>query len=222
MTGDYLSTGDLRKILEQLLSNEVRALLKPAGFTKSGRTFRRVRGPLYDMINFQASVHNGVTTEHSFFVNVGIGSTEVDTVHLNWPDRSGPYREYILDRRWGQLVPHLPAYARFDAATDLKLFADLVVDGLDRVLTVLDGIDTTAALMRWAIEHNWLHNMEKTCAYLTAVEDVGSLRRYISDLRARFADDNRWPSFNRKLVQVCGRWVPALIEGGLLDAAEHG
>jgi len=54
--------------------------LKSRGFTKSGTTFSRTRGPLYDVINFQGDRWNGVTAWHGFFVNVGVGSADVDAV----------------------------------------------------------------------------------------------------------------------------------------------
>ncbi|PQM45147.1 hypothetical protein C1Y40_04688 [Mycobacterium talmoniae] len=215
---EYLSrTGVLRQTLEQLLSTHVRSFLKPRGFTKSGRTFRRARGPLYDLINFQGSKWNGVTPQHSFFVNVGVGSTDMDAVYLEWPDSRKPPREYVLDRRWERLVPQLPSEVGFDETTDLELFADLLIDGLARVLTCIDAIDTTRALAQWAIDHNLLHHMEKTCSYLASTNDLESLATYVTALRDRFSDDIRWQSFNRKLIEVAGPWASILIGRGLLD-----
>lgn len=217
MTEYFSHASVLRQTLEHLLSGEVRAFLKPSGFAKSGRTFRRARYPLYDLINFQGSKWNGITTEHSFFVNVGVGSTEMDTVYLGFRNNRKPNCEYVLDRRWEQLISRLPSLISFEATTDLDRFAKKLIDGLDRVLAVMDGIDSTQALARWAIGRNGLQHMEKTCSYLVAIEDIEALTSYVTALRERFGDDNRWSFFNRSLIDVSGRWAPTLIEQNLLD-----
>ena len=68
----------LKRAYEWVLSDEVAPTLQSHGFTRSDNTFRRSRGALYDVINFQANWNNSVTPWYGFFVNVGIGSTDVD------------------------------------------------------------------------------------------------------------------------------------------------
>ena len=68
----------LRRSFEAMLSGAVDAFLAERGFERLGNDFDRHRGPLRDRINFQNNWHNGVTPWHGFFVNVGVGSAEVD------------------------------------------------------------------------------------------------------------------------------------------------
>lgn len=221
MSDDPASADTLRRALNRLLSLRVRPFLRTHGFTKTGRTFRRERHPLYDMINFQGDRWNGVTPQHSFFVNVGVGSTEIDAVHCEWPDRT-PAREYILDRRWGRLIPDLPGATSFDADTDLDVFADRLIHDLARLLDVVDSIDSSPTLARWAADNNLLHHMEKTCRFLVATGDTDTLTTYVITLRERLREDSRWTSFNRQLVQVTDRYAAGLISRGLLDPVELG
>ncbi len=62
-----------------MVSADVGPFLRARGFDVSGTSFERERGPLYDTINFQDDWHNGTMSWHGFFVNVGIGSAEIDT-----------------------------------------------------------------------------------------------------------------------------------------------
>ncbi|WP_396909931.1 DUF4304 domain-containing protein [Mycolicibacterium sp.] len=221
MNGEYISrAAALRNALESVLSNNVRPLLKSHGFAKSGRTFRRSRGPLYDMINFQGSKWNGVAPHYGFFVNVGVGSSEMDAVYCSRPDAGEPMREYVLDRRWETLVPDVPSEVAFDETTDMDMFADTLCTNLTRVLTTIDAIDTTAVLTQWAIDNSWLHRMEKTCAYLAATDDSDRLVAYVSKIRNRFGDSARWPKLNRTLLDVTGPLAPSLQQLRVLDPAD--
>jgi hypothetical protein len=72
----------LKWAFELMLATDVRPFLGARGFTQRDNAFRRSRGHLYDVIGFQANWHNGNTPSHGYFINVGIGSTEVDST---WP-----------------------------------------------------------------------------------------------------------------------------------------
>ncbi|WP_232423266.1 DUF4304 domain-containing protein [Mycobacterium sp. 155] len=71
--------GSLQRAYEAMVSADVGPFLRARGFDVSGTSFERERGPLYDTINFQDDWHNGTMSWHGFFVNVGIGSAEIDT-----------------------------------------------------------------------------------------------------------------------------------------------
>jgi hypothetical protein len=218
---EYVSrAAALRRALDQLLSVQVRPFLKARGFAKSGRTFRRARDPLYDMINFQGSWWNGVAPSSTCFVNVGIGSTEIDAVYPGRSNDRKPTPEYVVDCRWERLVPGVPAELSFDETTDLESFAAGIVDGLGRVLAVIDPLDTTEFLATWAVEHNLMHRMEKTCSYLTAAGNTGLLTTYITKLRGTFHGEVTWPFLNRRLIAATGSLALQFIEQGLLDADE--
>lgn len=110
----------LRPQFDLLLSEGVGPFLGSMGFTQHGTKFVRYRGPIYDVIGFQNDWHNDVPW-HGFFVNVGVGSREVDEV---WP---GPCPQppigFLFDRRWESVVPDLPYEPRFDRDTNMKEFA---------------------------------------------------------------------------------------------------
>lgn len=208
----------LRRVLDELLSQQVRPFLKSHGFIKSGRTFRRTRGPLYDMINFQGSYYNNVHPWSSFFVNVGVGSTEMDAVHLGQANDRTPTHEYVLNRRWESLVSSVPSEVCFDTDTDIDEFADMLIDSLDRMLPVLDAIDDTDSLVGYAVSHNLLHRMEKTCRYLVATRNTNLLGIYLNTLRNQFHNESRWELFNRQLINAIGPSALTFIEQGLLDS----
>ncbi|MBN3458017.1 DUF4304 domain-containing protein [Mycobacterium sp. DSM 3803] len=199
-----------RRRFEVLLSEDVRPFLKARGFTRSGRAFRRQRGPLYDVVDFQGNRWNGVTPWHGFFVNIGVGSADVDAVCER------PL--CLLSRRWEGVVENLPHELAFDDTTDMTAFAERLCEGLDQVLVVIEKITTTDELVRWAIANNKLAAMEHTCAYLAATDDIDALTEYISALREQFGHQPRWEIFNSQLTEATGSWSETLVERGVLDA----
>lgn len=84
--GEGTVNGSLQRAYEAMVSADVGPLLHTGGFDISDPNFRRERGSLYDVIDLQADWHNGTMSWHGFFVNVAIGSTEVD---IACPDRTG-------------------------------------------------------------------------------------------------------------------------------------
>ena len=208
----------LERQFELLLSKRVRPFLRADGFTKANKSFRRSRGSLYDMIGFQANWHNGVTPSHGYFVNVGIGSAEVDAV---WPGpRPQPPNGFLFDRRWESVVPELPYEIRFNHTTDMSEFADALCEGLGRVVAVLDEFDCTSTLVRHAVDHNLLIQYERTCCYLAAIGDVDTLTEYVGLLHDRFGHQDRWAIFNREISRATGALTSTLVGLGLLDPVE--
>lgn len=209
----------LRRAFDAVLSEGVRPFLRSRGFAKSGRTFRRTRGPVHDMINFQGNKWNSVTPHHGFFVNVGVGSSEIDAAYnAQRKDGTSPTSAgYILETRWESLVPDAPKEVTFDETTDMINFADMLCTNLDRVLAVIDPIDTTAALAQWAISNKSLHRMARTCSYLAVIGDTESLTHYVSIARERFGDSPRWPVVGREICDATGAAGRSLQDQGLLD-----
>lgn len=99
----------------------------------------------------------------------------------------------------------------------MVLFAELFIGALRRLLDVIDPIDSSPALAHWAVQRNLLNRMEKVCAYLAATDDLDALAGYVSKIRKRLADDRRWPTINRHILDALGPVGPAFIEQGLLD-----
>ncbi|WP_232006299.1 DUF4304 domain-containing protein [Mycobacterium sp. 852013-50091_SCH5140682] len=52
--GEGTTDGSLQRAYETMVSADVGPFLQARGFDVSGSSFQRERGPLYDMINFQA------------------------------------------------------------------------------------------------------------------------------------------------------------------------
>ena len=202
----------LRETLEWMLADRVRPHLKARGFTKSGRTFRRKRYPLWDTINFQGSKWNSVTPYSGFFVNIGVGSIEIDAAQQH-SNAQVP----IFDRRWERVVPELPDQVTFDQHSDVQLLAGTICHGLTQVLAVVDGFTTTAELVNWAVAHNKLHRMEQVCRYLAATGDIPLLSAYIDSLREQFGDQSRWAIFNRQLTEATDSYSAELVQLGILD-----
>ncbi|WP_082949893.1 DUF4304 domain-containing protein [Mycobacterium sp. ACS4331] len=210
----------LRWKMEELLSHDVRKFLKAEGFSKAGYTFRRSRAPLWDSINFQPSKWNRATPHYGFFVNVGVGSTEIEDAQRELGVFTAPLS--IFDRRWENVVPDVPDEVTFDAGTDMPAFATELCDDLRRVLTSVEGFTTTAELVQWAVAHNKLHRMQPVCSYLAANDDIDMLSAYIDSLRTQFGHQDRWEIFNSQLVVAAGRRGANLVRLGILDEpCEH-
>ncbi len=205
----------LRWRMEELLSGDVRECLKAQGFSKAAYTFRRTRAPLWDSMNFQPSRWNRVTPHYGFFVNVGVGSTEIEDAQRELGVFTAPLS--IFERRWENVVPDLPCEVTFDAGTDMAAFATELCDDLRRALTVIEGFTTTAELVQWAVSHNKLHRMQPVCSYLAANDDIDTLAAYIGSLRAQFGHQDRWKIFNRQLIEAAGRCGANLVRLGILD-----
>ncbi|MGD9618725.1 MAG: DUF4304 domain-containing protein [Mycolicibacterium sp.] len=207
----------LKRTYDSMLTGDVGPFLAEYGFTKSGSTFRRRRGPLYDMIGFQGNWHNGVTPWHGFFVNVGVGSVDVDAACPGHDGVYHPRKGHLLDRRWETLVPELPYELRFRRDTDMTAFAAELRAGLAKVIEGVERIDSTGALVRYAVANNLLIQYEKTCCYLAATDDIETLRQYAGTLREWFGHQERWSIFNRDISAVTGPWSSRLRELGILD-----
>jgi len=170
------------------------------------------------MINVQGSTRNSGQLHHEFFVNVGVGSTEIDAVVTEWPRADDkPVREHVLDSRWWKIVPRLPADVRFDFLTPRDDLAAELVDGVRRVVEFFDSLETSRDLARWAARNNVLHHMDKTVAYLASIDDHLTLVAYAHTIRRSVVDDGRWPFFNRRFADAAGPAASALIDAGALD-----
>jgi hypothetical protein len=215
-TPSRLPAGVLKGRFDALLTDDVRALLGARGFAKSGSTFTRRRGSLYDVINFQGSDVNGTGLLHRFYVNVGIGSVDVDAAAGEAPTARPKLDRCLFQRRWTELVEGAPARIELRPETDLDEVREPLRTQLAAVVTVLDTVATTDALIDLAIERNRLQQMQKTCTYLAAAGDLERLGRYVSTLRQAFGTDSRWAIFNRQLAAAAGPMAADLTAAGLL------
>jgi len=163
--GEGTADGSLQWAYEAMVCSDVALFLRERGFDVSGPSFERERGPLYDTINFQADWHNGTMSWHGFFVNVGIGSAEVDTACPGYERAAHPLKGSLLQHRWEHLVPDLPYEVRFDRRTDMRQLAAALCDGLDLALAEMERISTTKQLVRYAVDNNLLIEYDKTCRY---------------------------------------------------------
>jgi Domain of unknown function (DUF4304) len=214
--GEGTADGSLQRAYEAMVSSDVVLFLRARGFDVSGPSFERERGPLYDMINFQADWHNGTMSWHGFFVNVGIGSAEVDTACPGYERVAHPLKGSLLQHRWEHLVPDLPYEVRFDHRTDMRQLAAALCDGLDLALAEMERISTTKQLVRYAVDNNLLIEYDKTCRYLAAIDDIETLTEYVTTLHNCFGRQDRWSIFDRNITTAVGRWARVLRERGVL------
>lgn len=206
----------LRKMLDQVISDDVRPLLRERGFTGTRRVFRRQRGPMYDEIDIYGDKWNGINDFHTFAVFVGAGSTEIDELSAR-PVHSPPIGyEYLLHRPWCQLGPEVPSKIYFDETYDVDAWSAVLCDGLERVVDVIDEFDSSRSLALWAVANNGLHECEKTCGYLAAVGDIDTLVGYVQTLKVEFGHDVRWEFFSRDISAAVGSAAALLEEQGLL------
>lgn len=215
--GEGTADGSLQRAYAVMVSADVGPFLRARGFDVAGSGFERDRGPLYDIINFQADRHNGTMSWHGFFVNVGIGSAEVDTACPGYERMSHPLKGSLLQRRWEHLVPDLPHEVRFNDRTDMRQFAAALCDGIDLALAAMERISTTKQLVRYAVDNNLLIEYDKTCRYLAAIDDIETLTEYVTTLHNCFGSQERWSIFSRNISTAVGRCAPVLRERGVLD-----
>lgn len=193
----------LKRVYESVLSGEVMPVLGSRGFTRSQNTFRRSRGPLYDVINFQANWNNSVTPWYGFFVNVGVGSVEIDQACPGHPHVHPP-EGFLLDRRWEHLVPDAPYEVRFDLRTDMSAFGANLCTNLERVIDEVERTTSTRELVEYAVTNNLLIAYEKTCCYLAATNDTDTLNTYVGRLHEYFGHQDRWKSLSDSISAVAG------------------
>lgn len=199
----------MKRAYESVLSNEVVPALRCHGFTRCKNTFRRSRGPLYDVINFQANWNNSVTPWYGFFVNVGVGSVEIDDACPGHDSALHRREEFLLDHRWEHLVPDAPYELRFDQTTDMRAFAARLCENLGLVVGEVERRQSTRELVEYAVTNNLLIAYEKTCCYLAATGDTDTLNRYVARLHENFGHQDRWEFFSRRISEVAGP-LPAL------------
>jgi len=215
--GEGTANGSLHGAYEAMVSADVGPFLRARCFNVSASTFERARGSLYDVINLQANWHNGTTSWHGFFVNVGIGSADVDTACPGYDRVAHPLKGSLLQHRWEHLVPDLPYEVRFDQRTDMRQFAAALCDGFDLVLSEMERISTTEQLVRYAVDNNLLIEYDKTCRYLAAIDDIATLTEYVTTLHDCFGQQDRWSIFSRNISTAVGHWARVLRERGLLQ-----
>lgn len=210
-----------KRAFETMLSNEVRPFLKARGFTKNGHRFYRTRTPLYDQLGFQGNQYNNIRP-FGFFINIGVGSTDVDAVAPGHGSQATPPQGFLLRDRWQWLVPGLPDELRFSTSTDMSGFAAVLCHNLDLVVTEFDKIHSTDALVQLMATRSKLLAYERTCRYLAAVGDTATLRTFVTRLRDTFGEQSRWAIFNDKLFAASGAAAAALVADGLLTAPAGG
>lgn len=215
--GEGMAVGSLRRAYEAMVSADVGPFLRSRGFDVSGPSFERKRGPLYDVINFQGDRHNGTMSWHGFFVNVGIGSAEIDAACPGYERAGHPLKGSLLQRRWEHLVPDLPYEVRFAHDTDMREFAAALCGGFDLTLAEMERISTTEQLVRYAVENNLLIEYDKTCRYLAAIDDIDILTEYVTTLHNCFGHQNRWSIVDRNISTAVGCWAEVLREREILD-----
>ena len=194
----------MKRAYEAVVSDEVLPALGAHGFTRSQNTFRRARGPLYDVIEFQANWNNGVTPWYGFFVNVGVGSVDIDQACPGHRPELHLPEGFLLDRRWEYLVPDAPYEVRFDLTTDMPAFAARLCANLGLVLGEVQRLRSTRELVEYAVTNNLLIAYEKTCCYLAATGDIDTLTRYVARLHDTFGHQDRWEIFSRRISAVAG------------------
>ena len=214
--GEGTADGSLQQAYETMVSADVGPFLRARGFDVSGSSLERKRGALYDMINFQADWHNGTMSWHGFFVNVGIGSAEVDSACPGYERVVHPLKGSLLQHRWEHLVSDLPYEVRFDHRTDMRQLAAALCDGFDLALAEMERISTTKQLVRYAVDNNLLIEYERTCRYLAAIDDIDTLTEYVTTLHNCFGRQDRWSIFSRNIGTAVGRWARVLRERGVL------
>lgn len=215
--GQGTADGSLQLAYLAMVSVDVGPFLRARGFDVAGSGFERERGSLYDIINFQADRHNGTTSWHGFFVNVGIGSAEVDTACPGYERMSHPLKGSLMQHRWEHLVPDLPYEVRFNDRTDMQQLAAALCDGLDLVLAEMEQISTTKQLVRYAVDNNLLIEYDKISRYLAAVDDIDTLTEYVTTLHNCFGSQERWSIFSRNISAAVGPCARLLRDQGLLD-----
>lgn len=205
---------------EKMLSNDIRPFLREHGYSKNGHRFYRQRPPLYDQIHFQGNYYNNINP-YGFFVNVDIGSTDVDALAPCLGSRTPP-DSFLLSHRWWYLVKGLPGEVRFTSTADIPQTAADVRHGLARLIAELDTFNTTETLVQFMVAHTKLLAYKRVCRYLSATNDITTLRRYITTLRDSFGHETRWTIFNNTLIQAAGAMAPTLIADGLLTPSPSG
>lgn len=218
--GEGTVNGSLQLAYEAMISADVGPFLRARGFDISDSSFKRERGRLYDMIDLQPDRHNGTMSWHGFFVNVGIGSADVDIACPGYERAKHPLKGSLLQHRWERLVSELPHEVRFDHRTDMWQFATALCDSFDLTLAEMEKISTTSQLVRYAVDNNLLIEYDKTCRYLAAIDAIDTLTEYVTTLHDYFGHQDRWLIFSRSIATATGRWARELRERGLLgDAA---
>ncbi len=206
----------MKRAYESMMSTDVAQFLGARGFVRINNEFRRHRGALDDVIDFQENWHNGSVRWHGFFVNVGVASVEIDSACAEQGRVRTRANRYLLSRRWESLVPELPYELRLRPDTDITTFAGQLCRGLGLLLDALERMDSTAALVRYAVENNLLIAYETTCCYLAAIGDIETLTRYVATLRDCFGHQERWSIYSREIRAETGRWASTLSERGVL------
>jgi hypothetical protein len=210
--GAGLPAGFLKGRFTTLMSEQIRPFLKVEGFSKSGSTFFRRRGRLYDVINFQGSSRNGLgAAEHRFYVNIGIGSTDVDGVADDASPKPPSLADCLVRDRWADFAHGAPTEVNIRAESDPGELADDVRHWLGHALAFIAGVEGTDALVDLAIDGNGLQGMETTCAYLARIDDIERLRRYVETLRDSFGTEARWPVLEGLIADAVGRHAAVLL-----------
>ncbi|MCS3780025.1 DUF4304 domain-containing protein [Tsukamurella ocularis] len=208
---------ELNQLFDEVLSQGVRPLLREHGFVKSGRSFTRRRGPIYDRIHFQGSSVNSYAPPHRFYVNVDVGSTDIDDAYLGWNNDRRLKTEPILTGRWEQFVDGAPDRVEWDLDTDQAALIEMIRQNVLEALAVIDPLSTTAKLVDWGVAEGGANHLAKLSAYLVTIGDLDTLTIYISRLYSRWSEDSRWPMFSGFLRGAIGEAAEPYIARGLLD-----
>jgi len=139
-------------IIAGIVSRGAAPVLKAAGFKKTALRFYRRRGEVVQVVGFQLSQGN-FADKGRFYINVGIGFDKLWQMDSKpMPDRPKEHGGHFY-RRLEDLLPDVPFDGNVSGSTDIDATAIELRDRMILLVSLLDPINSTDALL----EQNWLH-----------------------------------------------------------------
>lgn len=182
--------------------------LKAAGFTKTGLTFYRLRGDIIDVINVQGNSHNGWGNSQ-FYLNYSMDSLEFQAKSGQTVNAKPFYNSCLYSRRLHEGPDSRQNLILMEQGNvvNFEQFGKTLLSDIDVILEQFDRTTTVQQLVALVMERKGLWQYQELCRYLVETGEIDTLKQYLSQLKANFAHDDRWPIFSRKISEAIGSYV---------------
>lgn len=189
----------MKQLLDQLVKETIKPLLKTAGFKKSRMHFYHTNGEINFAINIQKSQGNSFE-QVKFYINCYIHSTKIDEV-LGRKIKEMP-DVYYFSKRISSIVNSGEDGYYITKDTDFLALNTLIENDLKLLISFFDSIQSTADLVNLMIAQNGLYHYEELFEYLLLTENQIDLKRFVQQLHQRFGTDHRWQIFENNMSNI--------------------
>lgn len=196
----------MKQVFNDLIKQDVKPLLKEHGYAKKGLHFSKAVESMTYIISFQKSAGNSAD-QLMFYVNCGIYSAELAEIQGKAVNEAPAEVECHFRERIENIAHGVPARYELTEATDIDAVRQSLRSGLEQVLEFYAQMPDARSIVDYYRAIPALHLSEEGMRLLIRSGEPDAARAYVSALRDKHGEENRWSIFEGKyqaIFDACG------------------